>query len=396
MNFKTKKIATAVAVGLGASVVGMSAVQADEILFPYVVVSDTVTTLLSVVNDADELDQSVNELHYRYYYKSGDAAFSKTSSCIDVDVRRPSSPNDLVTFDVGGVVGADTNHVVFEPADRQVNAHYLSPNDNFALLRNVKPARAFVVVDNNDFLVPQQANVEESMYGEALIVELGSGAAWGYRAYNPAGIYVDNDPFLTRINPWDFSDRVETEGEVLATGATAPLVIHPFSEVGGEIDTRIFVTPVSTFQLSGDLTATVEFAVRDPNDPATAEDVMFDRDENPISGQVPMTVKCVAGIDAATMVSSAALFELPYGGWTNLTVLSGQAIAFKLEFNEELETLNGEPVDFPGSFNNALWLREGFRESLPRPTVVWKVGNDNNSPCPLLDDASDYPEACRF
>ncbi|NJN46343.1 MAG: hypothetical protein HC808_07575 [Candidatus Competibacteraceae bacterium] len=101
MNFKTKKIATAVAVGLGASVVGMSAAQADEILFPYVVVSNTVTTLLSVVNDADELDRRVDQLHYRYYYKSGANAENKGAGCVDVDVRRPSSPNDVVTFDVG-------------------------------------------------------------------------------------------------------------------------------------------------------------------------------------------------------------------------------------------------------------------------------------------------------
>jgi hypothetical protein len=403
MNFKTKKIATAVAVGLGASVVGMSAAQADEILFPYVVVSDTVTTVLSVVNDADDLDgTSVDELHYRYYYKTGAAAESKTSTCSEVNVRRPSSPNDLVTFDVGGVVGAETNHVLFEPADRQENARYLGPADNFASLRTVKPARAFAVVDNNDFLTPTAANVEESMYGEALIIELGSGAAWGYRAYNPAGIYVDNPPVITRITAYDFSDKLETEGEVLANSDT-PVVFHPFSELGGEFKNRLFVTPVSTDQLRGDLTATIRFAVDDPT--VSTLDVMYDRDENPVSGQIQMKVTCVAGVDAATMITSAALNELPFGGWTNLvSSASGgdetnQVIAIKLEYNETIETINGEPVDFPGSFNNSLWLRKGFRESVPGDLIgVWRIPevNDMNSPCPLLSSASDYPEVCRF
>ena len=54
MRFKMNKLAAAVAVTMGVSAVGVSTAQADEILFPYVVASDTVTTLISTINIYEE------------------------------------------------------------------------------------------------------------------------------------------------------------------------------------------------------------------------------------------------------------------------------------------------------------------------------------------------------
>ena len=97
MKFKLNKIAAAMAVGLGTSVVGMNVAQADEILFPYVVASDTVTTILSVINDDDF---TVPSLHYRYYYQTNNGA-----PCAEANYKQPTSKNDVVTFDIGGVFG---------------------------------------------------------------------------------------------------------------------------------------------------------------------------------------------------------------------------------------------------------------------------------------------------
>jgi hypothetical protein len=153
----------------------MSAAQADQILFPYLVRSDTVTTILSVINGAD----GPNELHYRYYNTDGAAA---GGACQETDYDQNSSPNDIVTFDISGTFGDDLG-VLFESGDdSQINAQY---RKNFALFKNIKPIRAYALVDNN-----VEADFSgESIHGEALILEFVNGASWGYHAYNAAEIY---------------------------------------------------------------------------------------------------------------------------------------------------------------------------------------------------------------
>lgn len=396
MKFKVNKIAAAVAVSLGTSVVGMSAAQADEILFPYLVRSDTVTTILSVVNDDDFLGS--DQLHYRYYYKSGANATSNSATCQEADYREKSSPNDIVTFDIAGAYG-DAQGVLFEPAATQINVKY---DKSFALFRNINPVRAYAVVDNND-----EFFINQGVYGEAIVFEYANGAMWGYQAYNAAGIYALDSGNVVVTNPYEFTDRVETASEVLApvpAGGDAerywvPISVMPFAET----TTRLFVTPISTtspaFQLAPNNTATIVLAVNDP-DSATF-DVMYDRDENPISGQVPATVVCVGAVDVPNMISQAARQFLQNGGWTNVAVTAGQAVVIKLEFNDSTPTtLNGQ--DVAGFYNNAIWLRKGIRESMARASIaqngialasnvlgVYEIPavQEINSPFPLIDAA---------
>lgn len=424
MKFKMNKVATAVAASLGVSLVGINVAQSDEVLFPYIVASPSVTTILTAINDADPFGTAdFGQMHYRYYTKQD--PFSKSSTCVEVDARRASSPNDVVSFSVDNSFGSETLGVLFEDPADQINANYTGANQSFALLRNVpKPLRGFAVVDNNDFfgfgsfagvtpfISPAQValddDTEQSVHGEALILEFGSGAAWGYKAYNAAGIYgnVGTLP-LVRLNPYDFSDRVEVNGEVVTSAANGDDLVGgvatsllPFAEEGGEFNTRLFVTPVSSFQLSGSLSATVRFTV-EAETRDLANDVMFDRDENPISGQVPMAVTCVGALNAAEMMTLGARGEAPNGGWTNVRVENGQAIVIKLEFNEDGSSFNGEPTSLAGALNNSLWLQSGFRESLERDLTVtingvtrtevalpvYEVGDDINSPCPVLTPA---------
>lgn len=409
MKFRVTKIAVAVATGLGVSVVGMNAAQADEILFPYIVNSSVVSTILTVINDDDA---SVRRLHYRYYYKTVD---DNTRSCDEVDYRQPTSPNDVVTFDTGGVFG-DANGVLFEPAANQVNARY---DRNFAVFRNIKPVIAFGIVDNNDAF---KAGVGVS--GEAIVLEFNSGSAWGYKASNHAGIYSLTGNSLVLENQYDFSDRVELDSEILVPRPAfsdpdeywVPIGAMPFLDntQGGavppdqKIVTRFFVTPVSTFQLRNDISSLVGLRVNDPDN--AVFDVMYDRDENPISGQTDKRIVCVGRVGIEDLISTAARQFLPYGGWTNFTIQDGQATVFKLEFNPSnpaaLAGTNG-PVAVKGTFNNALHLRKGIREGTARAKLLPNIEPllatyyiaapydyasgpdsayvvDNNSPFPVL------------
>lgn len=401
MRFRVTKIAAAVAVSLG-TVVSMNVARADEVLFPYFVNSSTVTTILSVINT--DSDATIKRLHYRYFYKQVD-----TGGCVEVDYRQPTSPHDVVTFDTGGVFG-DSKGVLFEPAASQRNAVY---DKTFAVFKNVKPVIGFALVDNND-----QFQVGDQVRGEAIVLEFQTGSAWGYRAYTPSRLYsvTPGVAVLNVLNTFDFTDRVETEGEVLVPTPAGgnpdnywvPVQIFPFDQAV----TRYFVTPIGTtaplYQLTGNATATIGLVVSDPG--SSSFDVAYDRDENPISGRVPQTVTCVGRVDTITypsgapspLITTAAQQFLLNGGWSNVAITNGQATVFKLEFNPlSPSSLDGKPIN--GSFNNSVWLRKGIRESIARtPAVVangqpaiavYQVGGsssavDINSPYPVFRDGN--------
>jgi hypothetical protein len=405
------KLAAAVAATMGVSAVGIGTAQADEILFPYVVASNTVTTLVSTINIFEDFfgGPAANRLHYRYYYKNGSNAESNSAACAEVNERLPSSPNDIVTFDVAERFGINNLGIIFEDVAASRNVNYGSKS--FSLLNITLPVRAFLVVDNNDFFTGAGLfSTAESVVGEAIILEFLSGAAWGYAAYNAAGIYAGLPGGGAIVaNPYDFSDAVETAGEVIAD-SFVPVALAPFTRTGGEWITKFFVTPIdsATFdssgrwtapgnQLQNNLSATVRLAVQDPS--SATQDVMFDRDELPVSGQVPQGVVCVGAVDATSMLSEGALNRVPDGGWSNLVVSNGgspnptdEAVVIKLEYNPQPLQLDADSSTVPvvGVINNAIWLRKGIRESFPVPASafqprlqVFAADLDLNSPAPI-------------
>ncbi|MBK8750404.1 MAG: hypothetical protein IPL99_01605 [Candidatus Competibacteraceae bacterium] len=398
------KVAVAVAATLGITVAGIGTAQADEVLFPYIVTSSTVTTLVSTMNtvDARPTNAAPSKLHYRYWYKNGASAENNAAPCSEVDRPLPSSANDIVTIDVSDQITAIKGNlgIVFE--DVKVSTLPESDGrgygkDTFALLAGLtKPVRAFLVVDNNEFNTTDKAaesffRTSSSIAGEAIVLEFANGAAWGYSAYNAAGRY---DPVTgARTNFFDFSDYVETAGEVIAGEAgqgfvpvaLAPRYVEGNPTKGDDIITKFFVTPIapSTLnpatgvwsppintrttggQLRGDLTARVRLSVQDNSLGAA---VIYDRDEGPVSGQVPQNVTCVGAIDAlgATgLLSEGARLLVPQGGWSNLVVGGGttntnEAVVIKLEYNTSKST----SFKTLGIVNNAIWLRKGIKESI--------------------------------
>ena len=388
-NLKTLSAAVAVAIGTA----GIGVAQADEILFPYVVSSATVSTVLSVVNTEADVPNQPNTIHFRYLYKEGAAATDNMATCQEVNRRFTSSQNDLVDVSVDGVFGATTRGVLFN--DPSTNANYAPTTVSLSLLASLTaPVRAYAVVDNNDdHILPAQGGPfpgpEFSMAaGRATILEFVNGAAWGYTAYN------SDAP----VDSYLFHEQVERYGEAFGPGARgiAPGAIPPardgeeFSfKPFADFTTRLFVTPLAgprttdttgaiaplpagSVQTRGNLRVRVQLALAN----LANTDVVFDRDENVVSGRAPQEVVCVGAVDVAELMSTGAQAQIaPWGGWGTLQtrgpgglplgaamptpithIRTEEASIVFLEFAAADGAIDGVPLG--GVINNGYMLRE--------------------------------------
>jgi len=353
--FAKSTLASAVAAAIGVSAVGIA--QADSVFFPQVVLSDTVTTIASVINTTDNnwdnaANPSTTHLHYRFYYKTGADVGDQLASCEEYDEFLPTSIGDIQTIDLSGHFGADTQGVLFN--DPSINNDWAVTKRDYAFGRSLTPARGYLYVDNSD------TDPEDTLGGEAFVFEFGSGAAWGYQAYS--------------------SSNADYSGQASASPSLVPLM--PFDE----ITTAFFVTPVSHNQapdLSNAYRARVEYFTSERRGD------VYDRDENLISGTVPQDVVCVARINAGDLLSDGARARINDGGWARLFNYrlkkdvttdswksaindpgvtsdeadaivfadkldprsTGGAVVIKLEYNIG-GTFNGESVG--GTYNNAI------------------------------------------
>lgn len=298
--FAKSTLASAVAAALGVSAVGIA--HADSVFFPQVVLSDTVTTIVSVVNTSNEnwnssgvVGQPGTNLHYRFYYKSGAAAGDQLAACEEYNEYLPTSQNDIQTIDLSGQFGADTAGVLFN--DPSINNKWKASGRDYAFGRNVMPARGYLYVDNQGG-TNFTPNGEKSLTGEAFVFEFGSGAAWGYQAYSRDGL-----PHTGAAG--DGSDYTLSASE-----SPANVTIMPFNE----ITTAFFVTPVDFDQapdFTNDYRARIELVTTTRGD-------LYDRDENLVSGTVVQDVVCVARINAEDMLTDGTLARLVDGGWGKL------------------------------------------------------------------------------
>ena len=370
-NLKTLSAAVAVAIGTA----GIGVAQADEVLFPYVVSSATVGTILSIVNRDPDVPNTPNTIHFRYMYKEGAAATDNMASCVEVDYRWTSSQNDLLDVSVDDSFGGTTRGVLFN--DPSTNAAYAPTTTSLSLLASLTaPIRAYVVVDNNDNHVAgfPWGGLENSMAApQATILEFINGAAWGYKGYNSDAA----------INSYEFNEANERFGE-----AFGPLnrdgeefSFKPFAEWTN----KLFVTPLAgpnttdttgaafpSIQTRGNLRVRVQLQAPDQAN----TDVVYDRDENVVSGRVPNEVVCVGSVGVADLMSSGALALIaPTGGWGTLQtrgpgglplinpmpvpithIRTEEASIVFLEYTDAAGAVDGTPLG--GVVNNGYMLKE--------------------------------------
>ncbi len=344
-----KKLAVAVAVALSGSLGAISIAQAGPIspsslFFPHVVGSQTVASIVTVINTAgNRVAQFTNgNLHLTLWSKD---AGNNTAVCQDNNQWVTTSFNDITTFDVYGEFGQDSKGILFETRVTTNRVDH-SNDPSWSLGANeILPQRGFLLVDNED---NSSITDEGTLRGEAFIFEFAAGATWGYQAANR----INDIP----ATGYDYSGAASADNSAIG--------IMPYDE----FDTALMVTPVAPTlspdrtQNRGDLTTSIRLSQK----PYGVRG-FFDRDENPFSRTSSTTVTCVGRVNVESLLFGAngATGQFLDGGWTTLEIdslfkttitgvaqtdSSSNAVVFKLEYNIS-DTLNGEPVN--GVFNNA-------------------------------------------
>lgn len=403
---KSKKLIVAVfaAVALLFSFgVAVEKASADSILFPWVVKSQTVTTLISVVNTSGLPTISSGNfscllpghgpsLHYQYWYKGDNV----TGGCLSQDTTAPTSENDLVTFDAAGIIGGG-NAVFNDPTDYGDLSMSAAP----------VPSRAFLIVDNNQ---PCTDRFHASLYGEAVVIQLTAGAAWGYVAYNASRGEADEDEAMF------FSDENDMQGEVLRSprggdglsgffdAEATPAVIYPLSA----FKTKFFMTPANYYafgQRFGGANARLQLCMdpspvntgttTDPDDgfvdmigPQCAHGGIFNNDEGEVSGANPLNIVCTAAVDISVtdaLLNLAAINYLNSGrsAWAYVRSMNGtfqadpsispnlstrrarrsDMIVGKLDYSEATITIESTTIPTQGgigAINTFNWIRNNI------------------------------------
>jgi len=363
MKMKLNALSLAVAAGF----IGSAAQAADVAMFPYVVNSATVTTIVSIVDQGAATvgytaggATGSSRLHWRLNYKSGANATNNLARCEEVDYYLPSSVNDIQTVDLGGKFGSATKGVLFNDAGTN-NAWKANTTDtiNFMLGKNGAGAtgvqRGVLFVHNADTAAGNaNAAAGNTLYGEAMVLDFSTGAAWGYQA-------VTKDATTTQAAA---AADVEPHFDFAASSTATPiLTFMPLAET----TTRLFVTPVNTaggsmLALNGQ-SRTGWDQFNSSLSMVTGTGVAYDRDENLVSGSASAAVVCVGAVDASSLMTAGAASVLANGGWGKVAVAAGattgmtptsNAILTKLEFNTAGK-FNGDTI--PGTFNNGFILK---------------------------------------
>lgn len=360
---KVNKITAAVAMAIGTAGLGVADASYREVLYPYVVTSPTVTTILTVVSKAQVKKDQLVTLHWRYFTKAqtGDAKADRDALCGEIDHAFTGSANDLVDVSVDEFFNNNHGAMYNDQTDYSLNQ-----NDpwSLGLLKFAsKPRRGFAIVDN--FQSTKCSKGCDLTAARATIVEYENGAAWGY------------DGYRDERNNYDFSEPNEVFGEVIGDGGV-DISWKPFAD--GEWITNLYVTPISESdnkdagdnvkpinQAQGKLRTRVTL---NPDTYDAADDtVLFDRDESPWSGQVPVSVTCVGAINIKELIDPSLYgFVEDQGGWstvwlsyppangaTDPTIRTDEATVLFLEYNQS-SFVDGKDVG--GIVNNGFMLRE--------------------------------------
>lgn len=362
---------------LGATgLVAMSAVaprpsNADAMLFPVMTRSPAVATIVSVVNKDPNGIVNLN-----YFTKSPDLA----TPCVDEGIKQVAASgraNDMVTFDASGVfLASEGGGPLFN--DPQTLAPYGAVQFSTT---NTGVARGFLIVDDGDDT--SEGGTGADLYGEAIMLEIAGGAAFGYRALNPAQD-VANAPGAILGNWGGLTANLgEILDQDLGTGDAGVTLLPP-----SEWTTRFFVTPVADgagTAISQRDCETCSVSIYISPDKAGTQAGMYDRDtvmrSEPFAPAALPTsarnVVCTGAVDMTDILPQAVVNQISNeGGWGYVQIRPGtsgnienSATVLKLEFNLVGGTATSSispdtATSFTGTVNNGVWLRNNGTQGI--------------------------------
>src|SRR4030042_2004596 len=312
--------------------------KADQLMFPWILKSTAVSTLVSVVNTAGmtgtyEFMSVPFRLHYDYYYKATTANL-QTETCINHSFKQYTSKDDIITFD-----------------------------------------------------------------GEAMFLELANGAAWGYIAYNasPGPNPSQTSPVTCFDGQDDLGEVVGGAQSVIAgipipnphAGGERTQTVWLPDNMG---TTRVFLTPMDTVvvvpsqlgcppeiaanQRQGNINTRVQLIVQQPD--GTFVGGIYNNDEEILDFNNPKNIVCTSADNIDQLVAGGALNYLTTTGrqgWSFIGMLDGtfdgpdadtcadnpalDMSIGKLEFTTTgVDFDNNGSIEMSGTFNNFVWLRD--------------------------------------
>jgi hypothetical protein len=365
---------------------------ADSILFPYINSNPgNLSTIINIINTAtpailtcvDPNDALL--LHYRYFTKPVSGTGSATTDiCEEIDFSRPSTTGDLVTFDVTGII--NSGKAMFGDATNY-NLGGGAPNFDIPTVGGLTDARRGYLLVNHGCTVTGEIpggtqGVAGDLDGEAILLDVVNGAAWGYRAVMADPTVVGDYAFVpvTAAAPvagetsdflpeWPVAAAIPF-GVANAYAHNQVVAIYP----PNDFQTRFFVTPLV---ISTDLSTNNDMSLPGANDQKRTRIRLLDRngivgvtdrDENAFSRGQAVHVRCVAGIDLESLTGALPAWFKAQGGWVQVDLQDPpaiippetgvveaddhNAIVFKLEF--------GKPAYVGGSMiNQSDLIRDG-------------------------------------
>jgi hypothetical protein len=317
------------------------------ILFPYINSNPgNLSTIVNVINTATLADLGCSatedlQLHYRYFTKEVTA--SAIDVCEEIDFVRPTTRDDLVTFDAAGDI--NSGEAMFNDAT-DYNGGAGAPAFDLPNMGLTDARRGYLLVNHRCSVTGEiPARPAQTMLdGEVMLLDVVNGAAWGYQSViaNQRNPVIGNYGFASDAsgvaNPVT-SATTELLSEVPAGADNPQVAIYP----PDEFQTRFFVTPliINSANVTAGMGSDMR-AIPDKDQKRTQISLLnananigaTTRDEVPASGGAPVHVRCVAGIDLDDLTGGG------FGPWFH-----AQGGWVYVDLTDPLEISGGGAVD---------------------------------------------------
>ncbi|MCI0469017.1 MAG: hypothetical protein L0Y62_03005 [Nitrospirae bacterium] len=296
---------------------GAALSQADTILFPVITVNyPSVVTIVSVTNAPGATS---SHLHYIYRYKSAqntDGTPNLEGTCSSQGFSQTTFDGDIVSFDPSGYLNSG-------------NAMYWDTNSYSGAftMAGTGARRAYLLVTNSNSS-GTRVNVSNNLDlgGEAILMDIAYGAAWGYRAVNDNT--REDYTFISKDAGGGVYSSLPAQGYNYRQFAFLPYNIWT---------TRFFVTGLASDMHTANASVSVNLRS------ASSEEGVFDRNGvrytfSPIS----KSITCTGAVDLRDLIDATTWSAVESkGGWTWFRVSTGDAIVYKLEYLVNNPTYGG-------------------------------------------------------